>query len=55
MWDNPFAAISAAGGNPSQLPMDAVQEEVHFFTFIFEPSLFHFITCNFSSLVASIV
>ena len=30
MWNNPFAAITAAGGDPTQLPLDAVQEEVYF-------------------------
>ena len=28
MWNNPFAAVVAAGGDPGQLPSDAVQEEV---------------------------
>lgn len=31
MWNNPFAAVAAAGGDPAQLPMAAVQEEVLLF------------------------
>jgi hypothetical protein len=28
MWNNPYAAVAAVGGDPSQLPAQAVQEEV---------------------------
>lgn len=29
MWNNPYAAIAAVGGDPAQLPAQAVQEEVN--------------------------
>jgi splicing factor U2AF 35 kDa subunit len=28
MWNNPYAAISNVGGDPAQLPAQAVQDEV---------------------------